>query len=305
MQRHILRAKIAVRESADESRRFATVKGLDDQLAAATAAIATQPSAYRIGTLAALAAAYDGAGAPEQAAETRWLALLEPLFLPFARLGVAAQQRHLENLTGSERAFAEGIVRRQTDAFDRDPYAAGTALYPGVGAPAPIQNIDRRITQARMIAERRGIPVAPFTANDVGGIRESLSDGPPEERHALLTHLNALPDDMKAALAPLLAPPPRSEDSASTGQSRNSVVASLSTSPQQPKSWHLPRDERPSEPLDQPPRPLPVPDDRPRLFFEPLPITPPRPLPPPTPVPPRPPEAPPPQPGNDIALLGR
>jgi hypothetical protein len=43
-QRLILRAKIGARDSAAESSRVATVKGLDDQLAAATQAIATQPS---------------------------------------------------------------------------------------------------------------------------------------------------------------------------------------------------------------------------------------------------------------------
>jgi hypothetical protein len=128
MQRHILRAKIAARESAAESRRFATVKELDDKLAKATAMIATQPSAHPIGTLARLAAAYDAAGAPEQAAETRRLALLEPFFVPFAQLGIAVQQRHLENLTGPERAFAEAILRHQVETRDR--YTLGVPVAP-------------------------------------------------------------------------------------------------------------------------------------------------------------------------------
>lgn len=70
-QRLILRAKIAARDSAAESSRVATVKGLDDQLAAATKAIAIQPSQYRIGTLNALAQAYADAGEPDKANDTR------------------------------------------------------------------------------------------------------------------------------------------------------------------------------------------------------------------------------------------
>ncbi len=54
LQHLILQAKIGARASAAESHRVATVKGLDDQLATATKAIATQPSQYRIGTLNAL-----------------------------------------------------------------------------------------------------------------------------------------------------------------------------------------------------------------------------------------------------------
>jgi hypothetical protein len=156
-QRHILRAKIAARESADESRRFATVRRLDDRLAAATAAMATQPSLYRTGALAALAGAYDAAGAAKQAAETRHLALLEPFFRSFAQLGVVAQQRHLETLAGPERATAEAIMNQQADAFARDPYAAGTALYPEVGPPLPEEDAEGRLTQVRMIEARRGI----------------------------------------------------------------------------------------------------------------------------------------------------
>ena len=83
-QRLILRAKIGVRESAAESRRVATVKSLDDQLAAAAKAIATQPAQYRIGTLNALAKAYADAGEPEQANDTRRLASMESVLGLFA-----------------------------------------------------------------------------------------------------------------------------------------------------------------------------------------------------------------------------
>jgi hypothetical protein len=179
-QRLIIGAKIAVRESAEESRRVATVKGLDDRRAAATTAMATQPSLYRTGTLAGLAGAYDSAGAPEQAAEMRRLALLEPFFRSFAQLGGAAQQRHLETLAGPERAMAETILRHQTDAFARDPYAAGTALYPEVGPPLPEEDAEGRLQQVRMIEARRGMPVSTHTGEGAtmsDAVDETLEPG--------------------------------------------------------------------------------------------------------------------------------
>ncbi|HYD04529.1 MAG TPA: transglycosylase SLT domain-containing protein, partial [Reyranella sp.] len=159
-QRYILWAKIAARESADESRRFATVKGLDDRLAKATVTIATQPALYKTGTLAAIANAYEAAGAADQAAETRRLALLEPLFRPFAQLGIAAQRRHLDTFAGPEHTMAEAIMRHQADAFARDPYAAGIALYPELGPSPPAQDADGRLAQIRMIEARRGTPAS-------------------------------------------------------------------------------------------------------------------------------------------------
>lgn len=46
-EKAVIALKIAVRESVQESQRFATVKGLDDEVAATTRVLATQPSAYR------------------------------------------------------------------------------------------------------------------------------------------------------------------------------------------------------------------------------------------------------------------
>jgi hypothetical protein len=155
-QRQILQAKIAARDSAAESSRVATVKGLDDQLAAATTAIATQPSQYRAGTLNALAQAYDDAGAPEQAADTRRLAGTEAILVPFAQASVAAQQRQLATMTGPERTMAEAIMTQQAAAFAKDPYAAGTALYPSVGPQLPEDDVQGRLRQARMIEVMRG-----------------------------------------------------------------------------------------------------------------------------------------------------
>jgi hypothetical protein len=159
-QRLVVLMKIAARESAEESRRFAAVKGLDDRRDAAAVAIATQPSRYAVGTFARLANAYADNGAAAQAEEMRRLALWEPFLLPFAQGSIAGQQRNLEELTGPERAMAEAIVRHQEAAFARDPYAAGTALYPEVGPPLPDEDAQGRLKQMRIIEARRETSLA-------------------------------------------------------------------------------------------------------------------------------------------------
>jgi len=175
-QRLILRAKIGARESADESNRVATVKGLDDQLAAATKAIAIQPSQYRIGTLNALAQAYADAGEPDKANDTRRLASQESLLRLFAQTGVATQQRQLDQMSGPERTMAEAIMNQQADAFAKDPYAAGTALYPDVGPALPEEDAEGRLRQIRVIDARRGAAASdpnhnePSTTQPDGGL---------------------------------------------------------------------------------------------------------------------------------------
>ena len=156
LQRLILQAKIGARESAAESSRVATVKGLDDQLAAATKAIATQPAQYRIGAFNALAQAYDAAGEPDKANDTRRLASQESVLRLFAQAGVGAQQRALQDLSGPERTMAEAIMNHQVHAFAKDPYAAGTALYPDIGPALPEDDSEGRLRQTRMVEARRG-----------------------------------------------------------------------------------------------------------------------------------------------------
>jgi hypothetical protein len=158
------------------------------------------------GTLAAIANGYEDAGDPDKAAATRRLALREGFLLPFAKSSAAAQQRLIESLPdGEDRATAEAIQDRQGEAFAQDPFTADTTLYPDVGPPAPINDLTERIAQARTIAAYRGIPVAPFTANELATLRQKLVDGTPQEREALLAQVNSLPEDMKAALAPVSA----------------------------------------------------------------------------------------------------
>jgi hypothetical protein len=191
-------AKMEMRGSAQESARIATAKGLDDRLEATSRTLATQPTAYRPGTLAAIANGYEDAGASDKAGATRRLALLEGFLLPFAKSSAAAQQRLVESLPeGEDRAAAKAIQHQQVEAFAKDAFVAGTALYPDVGPPAPINDLTDRIAQARTIAAYRGIPVAPFTANELATLRQRLIDGTPQERDALLAQLSALPVDIK------------------------------------------------------------------------------------------------------------
>jgi hypothetical protein len=60
----IVRAKLDARDSAQESRRVAAVKALDDQIADVTRTLAITPSAYKTGTLFQIARAYDEAANP-------------------------------------------------------------------------------------------------------------------------------------------------------------------------------------------------------------------------------------------------
>ena len=202
-ERATVLAKVEARASAQESARIATVKGLDDRLDATGRAMATQPTAYRPGSLAAIADGYDEAGEPDKASAARRMALQESFLLPFARSSVAAQQGLIESLPeGEDRVAAETIQRRQAEAFAQDAFAAGTALYPDVGPPVPIDDIAGRITQARTIAAYRGIPVAPFTADEMATLRRQLMEGSPQERDAVLARVDALPGDLKMLAIP-------------------------------------------------------------------------------------------------------
>ncbi|HEY4168968.1 MAG TPA: hypothetical protein VGM96_19420 [Reyranella sp.] len=182
LQRLILQAKIGARESAAESHRVATVKGLDDQLAAATKVIATQPAQYRIGTFNALAQAYDAASEPDKANDTRRLASQESVLRLFAQAGVGAQQRVLRGLRGPERTMAEAIVNHQAEAFAQDSYAAGTALYPNVGPALPADDAEGRLRQERMIEAMRGTPASSDaeTTNVQSGAAPASSTNPPD-----------------------------------------------------------------------------------------------------------------------------
>jgi len=194
-------AKIEAQGSARESARVATVKGLDDQLEATADALATKPGRYKPGALAALANAYEDAGEPARAGAIRRLAEREGFLRSFAQSSAAAQQRLINSLPeGDERAAAEAIRERQAEAFATDAFSAGTALYPDVGPPKPVDDLPGRIAQARAIAAYRGIPVVPFTADQIATLRRRLAEGTPQEQAAVRTLVDVLPGDVRPAL---------------------------------------------------------------------------------------------------------
>ena len=194
-------ARLEARDSARESARVAAVRGLDDTLEATSHALATQPGRYTPGTLAALSSAYADAGEPARADALGRLARQESFLLSFSRSGAAAQRRLVDTLPeGEARAAADAIRERQADAFARDAFAAGTALYPEVGPARPIDDVAGRIVQARTIAAYRGIPVAPFTAGEIATMSRQLADGSPQERAAVRARVDALPEDVRPVL---------------------------------------------------------------------------------------------------------
>jgi hypothetical protein len=198
-----VRAKVDARDSANESARAARVQELNDQARAASGSLATNPGAYTPGTLARIADTYDAAGETEKAASTRRLAVQESALGSFAQADVDKQRRMIDELPPGElRNTARTIQVAQADAFARDAFTAGTALYKQVGPAVPIDNITGRIRQAREITQLRGIPVAPFTAVEVDGLRQALATGSDQDKQAVRSLLAGVPDEMRPAIEP-------------------------------------------------------------------------------------------------------
>jgi hypothetical protein len=171
----IVRAKVDARDSADESARAAKVQGLDDEVRDAFRTLAINPGAYRPGTFARLADAYDAAEATERAALARRMAAQEAVILLFAQASTEKQQRIVDDLPeGDLRNNAIAIQAHQMEAFTHDPFAAGTTLYLKVGPAVPIDDVKGRIRQARQISYLRGVPVAPLTADEIKGAPDQV-----------------------------------------------------------------------------------------------------------------------------------
>ena len=201
----------------------------------------------------------------------------------FAQAGVGAQQRTLDQMSGPERTMAEAIMNRQADAFAKDPYSAGTVLYPNVGLPVPISDLDGRIVQARTSNALRNAYVPPFSVEELTEAGREFGKASPEERDAMLRRVSALPQEVRRPLLEAL-----------TAQEEGQNQASLTDTPSETQEE---REKRLfGVPIPRPDIPKPPP---PRLFFEPLPVM------PEPPPPPRPPEVPPPVPGHRIASLRR
>jgi hypothetical protein len=203
--RHVVRAKVDARDTDTESARVAKVQELDDGMVAAAGTIATRPGAYAPGTLAKIADGYAAAGEPDKAALARRMAMQEGFVLPFAQASAEKQQSMIDDLPEGElRDSALAIQRHQADAFARDAFAAGTALYRQVGAPVPIDDVPGRVRQARQIAQRRGgIAVAPFTAGEIDDMHRTLAEGTEQEKQAVRARLDAVPVGMRPAAQPI------------------------------------------------------------------------------------------------------
>jgi hypothetical protein len=198
----IVRAKLDVREWADESARAAKVQGLDDEVREAIRALPINPGAYRPGTFARLADAYTTLGEPKRAEFARRMAGQDAFIMPFTQLSTAKQQQTIDGLPdGDLRDSAVAIQADQVQAFDRDAFGAGTTIYKEVGPPVPIDDVEGRIRQARQIAQLRDEgPVAPFSMDEIAEMRRKFSADPERGKQASQPRLAALPADMLAAV---------------------------------------------------------------------------------------------------------
>ena len=223
--KHIIRAKVDAYDSAQESKRAATVQALDDQVRAAYRAQAANPGAYKPGTFARLADAYAAAGDLERADGARRVAEWESFMLVFTQASAERQQRMIDALPpGEKRDHATGLRDLQAEFFSRDAFAAGTTVYKDVGPAVPIDDVEGRVRQARQIAQLRGdAPVMPFSAREVSGMQRTLATGSEEEKQAVNARLARLPDDVRAMVEARLAPPP-SGDTSATGTSAGSTM---------------------------------------------------------------------------------
>jgi hypothetical protein len=197
--RHIIRSKVDARASAEESKRAATVQALDDQVRTAYRVQAANPAAYKPGTFARLAEAYAAAGDHERADGARRAAERESFMRPFAQASAEKQQRMIDALPpGEKRDHAERLRDLQADFFSLDAFATGTAVYKEVGPPVPIDDVQGRVRQARQVAQLRdGIPVLPFTADEMAGMRRTLATGSETEKQAIRARLGAVPEGMR------------------------------------------------------------------------------------------------------------
>ena len=198
----IVRAKVDARESADESARAAKVQALDDELHEAARIQVFNPNTYRPGTFARLAADYAAVGEPERAAFAQRMAAQDAFIAPFAQASAEKQQRMIDELQPGElRDSAIAIRNGQAQSFDHDPFAAGTTIYREVGAPRPIDDIERRIRQARQISHLRGgIVVTPFTLGEIDDMRRILAYGSEADKQAVRDRLAAIPADMRPSI---------------------------------------------------------------------------------------------------------
>lgn len=88
-------------------------------------------------------------------------------------------------MSGPERTMAEAIMNHQADAFAKDPYTAGTTLYPDVGPALPEEDAEGRLRQTRMIETRREVPASSDAeaANVPSRASPELASNLPDDAH--------------------------------------------------------------------------------------------------------------------------
>ena len=199
--------KVQAEIVSTENARVAEVERLDAAVTTATKDLATDPSRFKRGTLASLADGYQKADETDTAALLRAQAEQESFLRGYAQSPAQAQQRILDTLPESEdRTLLEQIGKHQADAFDKDPWSAGTSIYPDVGAPKPLSDIGGRLDQARLISRHRGgIEVLPFSGGEISTLRKNIPAAPPQQQTDTLKELASLPPEILSPLASALA----------------------------------------------------------------------------------------------------
>ena len=197
-----------------ENARVAEVERLDAAVTTATKDLATNPSAFKRGTLASLADGYQRADETDTAALLRAQAEQESFLRGYAQSPAQAQQRILDTLPASvDRMLLEQIGKHQQEAFDKDPWSAGTSIYPDVGAPKPLSDIGGRLDQARLISRHRdGIEVLPFSGGEISTLRKNIPAAPPQQQTDTLKELATLPPETLPPLASALVGKNGSDD---------------------------------------------------------------------------------------------
>jgi hypothetical protein len=255
--KHIVRAQADARESAGESARVAKVQALDDEYDSVLRTQTFNPRAYRPGSLARIADAYDAASEPSKAARTRRMAAQDAFIVPFALASPDKQQRMIDEQPECElRDTMIAVQSGQAEAFARDPFAAGTTIYKEVGAPAPIDDVASRIRQARQISQMRGgIRVAPFTVYEIDDMQQALARGTEREKQVVRARIAVVPMDMRPSIEPQDAAPLTASNRSTTTETTPTfrIEAPLLGVPPGKERTPLPSSGKAGSPAGEPP----------------------------------------------------
>lgn len=87
---------------------------------------------------------------------------------------------------------AQQITQKQTEAFAKDPMAAGSATYKEVGPLAPATDMPTRVAQADKIAANRGLrDISPYTEAEASALRQQVDTQPPDQQAKVFSGIAA------------------------------------------------------------------------------------------------------------------